>query len=77
MSDKKIKLSFEEAIIKLDEVVKQLENPECPLEKSVELYEEAADLLLFCKEKLDTVQDRVMTIDERLAQMNDDRYTED
>ncbi|MBC7674611.1 MAG: exodeoxyribonuclease VII small subunit, partial [Rhodoferax sp.] len=45
MTDKKIaEMSFEEAMLALEQVVSQLEKGEVPLEQSIALYESGAAL---------------------------------
>tara|TARA_Y100000741_G_C17896522_1_gene413442 strand:+ start:328 stop:549 length:222 start_codon:yes stop_codon:yes gene_type:complete len=46
------KLTFEEAIDKLESILKKLENEETPLDQMVELYENANKLADICKSKL-------------------------
>ena len=45
-------ISFEEAIEKLDDILKKLENENTPLDTMLTLYEEANKLTLICKDKL-------------------------
>lgn len=46
-------LTFEEAVIKLEQIVKKMENDKLPLNESIELYEKGIKLSAFCKQKLD------------------------
>ncbi len=52
MSKKKI--SFEDAIDRLNDILTEIENPDTSLEKSVKLYKEGVDLTLFCGKELNT-----------------------
>ena len=52
MGDEENKLTFEEAIDKLENILKQLENEDTPLDQMVELYEKANKLANICKTKL-------------------------
>ncbi len=52
-------MSFEEAIKRLEEIVKQLENPEIPLEESLKLFEEGSALVRQCEEILDKAELRI------------------
>ena len=45
--------NFEESLIKLEEVIRELESGEVPLEEMVKKYEEATSLVKFCSEKLE------------------------
>ncbi len=60
------KLSFEEAMARLEAIVAQLEAGEQPLEQSLSLYEEGAKLMKQCTTLLDKAEQKVMKL--RLAQ---------
>ena len=51
--------SFEEALVRLEEIVEELESGEPPLERAVALYEEGVKLFRFSREQLDAAQKRV------------------
>ena len=53
------KLAFEEALEKLEEIVRQLESGESPLEQALEAYELGASLKRHCESKLKQAQTRV------------------
>lgn len=52
-------MKFEEAIVRLEEVVRALEDGNTPLDRALELYEEGISLVRFCNEKLDSAQQRI------------------
>ena len=52
-------IAFEEAVTRLEEIVKQLEKGEVSLEKSLELYEEGCKLTKVCSSLLDKAQLKV------------------
>lgn len=52
---KKDEETFESALLKLETIIKELENGEIDLDKSIEKYSEATKLVKFCTEKLDSV----------------------
>ena len=56
------KLSFEQALEKLEEIVRQLESGESALEQALEAYELGASLKLHCESKLNQAQTRVEKI---------------
>ena len=60
------KLSFEEAMARLEAIVAQLEAGEQPLEQSLSLYEEGAKLMKQCTTRLDKAEQKVMKL--RLAE---------
>ena len=52
-------LQFEDALQRLEAVVKKLEAGNVPLDEALALYEEGIDLIRFCNERLDAAQLRV------------------
>ena len=52
-------LSFEEAIDKLEQVVRQLENSELSLDASLDAFREGTELARLCRKKLDEVQQSI------------------
>jgi exodeoxyribonuclease VII small subunit len=45
-------MSFDEAMKRLEEISKEMDNKELPLEKAVELYSEAAGLVENCRREI-------------------------
>lgn len=56
------KLSFEEAMTGLDEIVRQLEGGKIKLEDAVQAYEKGAALLKVCEQKLQDARLKVEKI---------------
>ena len=52
MANEGDKLTFEQAIDKLEGILKKLENEDTPLDQMVELYEKANKLADICRSKL-------------------------
>ena len=52
-------VSFEEAMTRLEEIVRLLENDKAPLEESLRLYEEGVSLVRKCSTDLDEAEQRV------------------
>lgn len=50
---------FESALKRVEEIVRQLESGDLPLEKSLELFEEGVKLSRFCHMKLDEAERKV------------------
>ncbi len=50
---------FEEAIARLEQIVKQLEDGDRPLEESLRLFEEGIRLTRMCAARLDEAQRRI------------------
>ena len=58
-------LTFEEGITKLEEITKNLETGELPLDEQFRLYKEGVELVKQCSEKLDTVEKEVKILSEK------------
>lgn len=56
------KMSFEQSLSRLDEIVKHLERGDMPLAQSLEAFEEASGLILSCNKMLDEAQQRVVKL---------------
>lgn len=56
------KLSYEDAMTKLEEVVDKLENGELPLEESLNAFESGMTLAKACEDKLNAANGRVQKI---------------
>jgi len=57
MSDKA--LSFEEALARLDSIVRQLEKGDAPLDQALALFEEGTNLIGRCTKMLDEAEQKV------------------
>ena len=55
-------LSFEDALKRLEEIVRTLEKGEAPLDKSIELYQEGDKLKRHCEARLKSAQARIEQI---------------
>ena len=56
---KKTKLSFEDSIKRLEEIVRHLESGDMPLEASLALFEEGTGLIRSCTAILDEAEQKV------------------
>ncbi len=56
--------SLETVFGQLDEIVESLEAEDVSLEQSFELYHKGMDLLKVCNEKIDTIEKKMMILDE-------------
>ena len=61
---KKEEKTLEEAFGELDGIADQLEDRETSLEDSFRLYKQGMELLKYCNEKLDTVEKKMMQMNE-------------
>ena len=62
--DKKEGKTLEEAFLELDALADKLENRETSLEDSFRLYKQGMELLKYCNDKLDTVEKKMLQINE-------------
>lgn len=58
-SPEPIDLKFEEALERLEEIVRQLESGDVPLEAAIELFQEGMRLARHCSGKLDAVERKI------------------
>ncbi len=52
-------IKFEDALNALEDIIKNLENGNMPLDKSLESFEEAVNLIRLCNEKLENAEQKV------------------
>ena len=55
-------IRFEEAILKLEEVVQKLETGDVPLEDAITLYKKGMELSAYCHEKLQDAEKQLISI---------------
>jgi len=55
-------LTFESAVIRIDEIVKLLERGDTPLDKSLSLFEEGAKLIKNCGKMLDDAEQKIVRL---------------
>jgi exodeoxyribonuclease VII small subunit len=72
MSSEKKEISFEEALARLEQIVKALEGGNVPLEDLIKLFDEGTGLVKLCTERLDKAEEKV-----KLLQMKDGILTEE
>lgn len=60
MAEQTLETVFEQ----LDEVVEKLEGEDLSLEASFQMYHKGMDLLKICNEKIDTIEKKMMILDE-------------
>ena len=60
----KEELTLEEGFQKLDELVERLEDREISLEESFQAYKQGMELLKYCSGKIDTVEKKMLQINE-------------
>ena len=65
-------ITFEQALSRLEQIVKSLEGGNVPLEDLIKLFDEGTSLVKLCTERLDKAEEKV-----RLLQMKDGALTEE
>ena len=64
MADKNVKneMTFESAMVRLEEIVNMLESGKATLDDSLSLYEEGIALVRLCSDRLDKAEQRIKVI---------------
>ena len=57
-------MNFENAIARLEQIVRALESGSAPLDDSLSLFEEGVRLVKLCNEKLDSAETRIKLLTE-------------
>ena len=60
------KISFEEALVQLENIVRELESGKIKLDDAVEVYEKAVALKKFCEDKLKAAQLKIEKMFKRI-----------
>ncbi len=55
-------VSFEQSLKRLDEIVKQMERGDVPLEEALKLFEEGTSLVTLCNRQLDQAELKVVQL---------------
>jgi exodeoxyribonuclease VII small subunit len=56
--------SYEQALAELDRLVQQMEGGQLPLDQLLQSYKRGAELLAFCRSRLQAVEDQVRLLDD-------------
>ncbi len=72
MSEEAKEMTFEQAMSRLEQIVKTLENGQVPLEDLIKLFDEGTALVKLCTQRLDKAEEKV-----RLLQMKGGALTEE
>ncbi|MBI5726027.1 MAG: exodeoxyribonuclease VII small subunit [Planctomycetes bacterium] len=62
MAKEKEKMSFEQALARLEQIVRQIEEGKVPLEESIEKYAEGIELVKCCRSILDTAERKIQVL---------------
>jgi exodeoxyribonuclease VII small subunit len=69
--EKKVKISFEEALSQLEEIVRRMEDGKLTLEETSRLYGEGVKLAALCKSKLNLTRKKVTLLSEEDGAMKE------
>ena len=58
------KLSFEQALSNLEEIIRQMESGEAPLESLVTHYQTGVKMLKLCRERIDSAEMKIKEVNE-------------
>lgn len=72
MSEQKTEMTFEQAMARLEQIVKMLEGGNVPLEDLIKLFDEGTALVKLCTNRLDAAEEKV-----KLLQMKDGVLTQE
>lgn len=67
---KKLNMTFEQALKRLEQLVQKISSGEMELEKMIEAFEEGRDLLNFCSTKLNEVEKKIEIITRENGKLN-------
>lgn len=57
-------ISYEQALSELDRLVQQMEGGQLPLDQLLDGYRRGAELLAYCRNRLQAVEDQVKVLEE-------------
>ena len=67
----KKEIPFDEAMLQLENIVRQLEQGDAPLENAIELYQKGMELSKLCSEKLQSAEKQLVSfMDENKEEVN-------
>lgn len=72
MSEANNEMTFEQALTRLEQIVRSLEGGNVPLEDLIKLFDEGTNLVKLCTARLDKAEEKV-----KLLQMKDGVLTEE
>ena len=70
--EKNEKMTFEQAVIRIDEIVKLLESGGAPLDQSLTYFEEGAGLIKICTAMLDEAEQKITKLQKDIGKANDE-----
>ncbi len=68
---------FEDAIARLEQIVRMLDSGNVPLDKSLELYEEGVKLVKICNSRLENAEQKIKILVEKNGEYQEEDFSKD
>lgn len=76
MSEAKTEMTFEQAMARLEQIVRSLEGGNVPLEDLIKLFDEGTALVKLCTERLDKAEEKVRILQNRDGVLTAEEFAE-
>ena len=70
-------IPFEDAIARLEQIVRMLDSGNVPLDKSLELYEEGVKLVKICNSRLENAEQKIKILVEKNGEYQEEDFSKD
>ncbi len=69
-------ITFEQALARLEQIVKSLEGGNVPLEDLIKLFDEGTNLVKLCTERLDKAEEKVKLLQMKGGILTEEEFTQ-
>ncbi|MBQ1506118.1 MAG: exodeoxyribonuclease VII small subunit [Erysipelotrichales bacterium] len=71
-----VKLSYEEAVKRLETIVDTLEENRVPLDEAIKLFDEGLNLVQYCEKQLKSFEEKIDTVlkEHKMKEENNDEF---
>ena len=76
MSETTKEFTFEQALARLEQIVKSLEGGNVPLEDLIKLFDEGTELVKLCTERLDKAEEKVKLLQMKGGILTEEDFTQ-
>ncbi len=76
MSEINNEITFEQALARLEQIVKALEGGNVPLEDLIKLFDEGTNLVKLCTERLDKAEEKVKLLQMKGGILTEEEFTQ-
>jgi len=76
MSEINNEITFEQALARLEQIVKALEGGNVPLEDLIKLFDEGTNLVKLCTERLDKAEEKVKLLQMKGGILTEEDFTQ-